>query len=328
MSQEKLSELVIPKVMEHYGENPPQEVSQRIAGELALIEANGWETDLLRAYEIAQRLCAAAELWLLPGIDGGFSLSAFLLGITQVNPLPPHYYCPQCKCVEFNSVAEDGFDLPDHTCPYCGTIMRGDGHEINLDDCAAYFAYRRKRYDLFSEWHVSAGGKHLIGEYFSQCGPTTPFFWIEFDEDSDYSDPNWKASGRRAVAGWVLSPPEALPVTDWGSVEYPKNSGQFVQAFFRKDELADLPYSYGVHESSNAELLTRLCRETGIKPESIPCNETHDFSRAVQEESARFYRPDGPNIKSHSINNIIWDRRLDWFLKNYPAEYSKLESSV
>lgn len=325
MNQTALSELVYPKAKERYGETPPQEITQRIAGELALIGANGWEADFLRAYEITRCLRAAGELWMIPGIDGGFSLSTFLLGITPVDPLLPHYHCPKCKRVEFSSAAEDDFDLPDRACPRCGTIMRGDGHGIGLDDGEAYFAHQRAPHEPFTEWHVSNRGRYLIGEYLSQIGPITPFFSIGFEEVPEYPvNPYEDTNGERIVSGWVLAPPETLPVTKWKAVEYPEGSGRSVQAFFREDVLADLPHTYRAYHHSDVDLLGQLCRETGVEPEDIPCNETHDFFRAVQEVSASFYQPDSPSVKATSINRIIFERRLEWFSHHYPQEYAKL----
>lgn len=325
MNQMALSELVFPKVKEHYGKDSPQEISQRIGRELALIEANGWEKDFLCGYEITQHLRAAGELWMLPGIDGGFSLSVFLLGITSVNPLPPHYYCPKCKRVEFSSETGDGFGLPGCTCPRCGTIMRGDGHGIGLDDSEAYFAARRTPYELFSEWRVSDRGRYLIGEYLSQHGPITPFFSIGFEKVPEYPvDPYEDTNGERIVCGWVLASPETLPVTKWKAVEHPEGSGRSVQAFFREDELANLPHMYQAH--THSDVLGLLCRKTGVEPEDIPCNETHGFFCTVQEVSAGYNQPDSPSAKVTGINRAILKRRLEWFSRHYPEKYAALDT--
>ena len=58
------------------------------------------------------------------------SLLAHLLGATPVNPLPPHYHCPSCHHLIFNAHADDGWDLPDLTCPECGAPMAADGHNL------------------------------------------------------------------------------------------------------------------------------------------------------------------------------------------------------
>lgn len=58
------------------------------------------------------------------------SLLAHLLGATPVNPLPPHYHCPNCHHLIFDAHADDGWDLPDLACPECGAPMAADGHNL------------------------------------------------------------------------------------------------------------------------------------------------------------------------------------------------------
>lgn len=58
------------------------------------------------------------------------SLLAHLLGATPVNPLPPHYHCPNCHHLLFDAHADDGWDLPDLACPQCGAPMAADGHDL------------------------------------------------------------------------------------------------------------------------------------------------------------------------------------------------------
>ena len=64
------------------------------------------------------------------GATMGASFIAWLLGATSVNPLPPHYYCPQCKRMEFVSGIECGIDLPDKVCD-CGSAYDKDGFDIS-----------------------------------------------------------------------------------------------------------------------------------------------------------------------------------------------------
>ena len=58
------------------------------------------------------------------------SLLAHLLGAMPVNPLPPHYHCPNCHHLLFDAHADDGWDLPDLVCPECGAPMAADGHNL------------------------------------------------------------------------------------------------------------------------------------------------------------------------------------------------------
>jgi DNA polymerase-3 subunit alpha (Gram-positive type) len=65
----------------------------------------------------------------------GSSIVAFLSGISEVNPLPPHYICKKCQYIDFNSTSniEDGFDLPPKKCPNCAEPLCGDGHNIPFE---------------------------------------------------------------------------------------------------------------------------------------------------------------------------------------------------
>jgi DNA polymerase-3 subunit alpha (Gram-positive type) len=63
----------------------------------------------------------------------GSSLIAFLTQISEVNPLPAHYLCENCKHIDFNVNKGDGFDLPNKTCPHCNKPMVANGHDIPFE---------------------------------------------------------------------------------------------------------------------------------------------------------------------------------------------------
>lgn len=115
-----------------YGHPLPDIVAVRLERELELIVGHGFASPYLLAASVAAR--AAADGYRV-GTRGavGSSLVPYFLGISEVNPLPPHYVCPNCRHSEWQAAFSgtgSGFDWPDKPCPSCGETMRGDGHNI------------------------------------------------------------------------------------------------------------------------------------------------------------------------------------------------------
>lgn len=128
---EALPKMVYDKAHEWYGDELPVIVAERIKTELDSIINNGFAI----LYYIAHKLVRKSlDDGYLVGSRGsvGSSLVATLIDITEVNPLAPHYRCPNCRYSEFftNNEYASGFDLPEKNCPHCGTPMWRDGHNI------------------------------------------------------------------------------------------------------------------------------------------------------------------------------------------------------
>lgn len=129
--KELLLEMVWSNAKKMYGDPLPKEIKDRLDAELKGIDANNYYV----IYYIASQLVGIANKdGYLVGSRGsvGSSLVATMSGITEVNPLPPHYICPKChKLIWVDPVKVlSGYDLEDKMCPDCGTKMRGDGQNI------------------------------------------------------------------------------------------------------------------------------------------------------------------------------------------------------
>ena len=129
-AEETLRKTCMEKAHSIYGDPlPPGSRGQRLEKELSSIINNGYAVMYVSAQMLVHK---SLEDGYLVGSRGsvGSSLAATMAGITEVNPLDPHYICPECKYMEFGDMQmyDCGIDMPPKKCPVCGAEMNRDGY--------------------------------------------------------------------------------------------------------------------------------------------------------------------------------------------------------
>lgn len=152
-SDQDLRQICYNKAHSMYGNPLPEPVESRLEKELTSIIGNGFAV----MYIIAQKLVwKSNEDGYLVGSRGsvGSSFVATMSGITEVNPLPAHYYCENCHYSDFDSeevkayAGKSGCDMPDKLCPVCGEPLMKDGHEIPFETFLGFYGDKEPDIDL------------------------------------------------------------------------------------------------------------------------------------------------------------------------------------
>ncbi|HEY8543017.1 MAG TPA: PolC-type DNA polymerase III, partial [Pseudothermotoga sp.] len=133
-AEEQVRSIATHRAIQMYGEPLPELIEKRLNKELDAIINHGYAVLYLIAKKMVDK---SLQDGYVVGSRGsvGSSFVAFLMGITEVNPLPPHYFCAKCHYIEFvqNNGYGSGYDLPLKRCPNCGEFLNRNGQDIPFE---------------------------------------------------------------------------------------------------------------------------------------------------------------------------------------------------
>ena len=312
-ADEYLREFVYYNAHRIYGEKLDPEIEKRIETELNAIIGNGYGVIYFVCHLLVKR---SNDDHYIVGSRGsvGSSLVATLSDITEVNPLPPHYICPNCHKLEWVEDVASGYDLKDKTCPDCGTLMVGEGQNIpfetflgfngdKIPDIDLNFSgvYQPRAHlftrEIFGEDNVFRAGTVSTVQEKTAFGYVTGYCEEKNIFNMSKAQRQRLASGCVEVkrttgqhAGGIVVLPDDMEIEDITPIQYPANDkdATWRSTHFEYHDYSDNLLKFDIlgHDDPTA---MRLFEDiSGIDVKTIPMNDEKVLSL--------FYSPKALNI--------------------------------
>ena len=299
-ADEEIYDMAYANAKRIYGDPLPEIVQKRLEMELHSIIKHGFAVLYLIAHKLVKK---SLDDGYLVGSRGsvGSSFAAMMTGITEVNPLPPHYVCPKCRHSDFDVDVNRygcGTDLPKRNCPKCGASYRSDGYDIpfavflgidadKVPDIDLNFSgeYQPKAHqfieDLFGKDHVFRAGtintiqeKTAYGFIKNYCEET------EFHPSKAEIERLMKGiSGTKRTTGQhpggLVIVPKDQEIYRYTAVQRPANdvTAQTVTTHFDFNSLHDKLVKLDILGHDDPTMLRMLQDLTGVDPKTIPLND-------------------------------------------------------
>ncbi|MBQ6389174.1 MAG: PolC-type DNA polymerase III [Mogibacterium sp.] len=169
-AEEQLRNSCYEKAKSIYGDPLPEDIASRLETELSSIIGNGYAVMYIAAQMLVKKSNSDGYLVGSRGSVGS-SFAATMAGITEVNPLPPHYICPECKHYEVSQELDKydtGYDMPDKTCPRCGARMKKEGLNIPFATFLGFKGDKEPDIDLNFAGEYQPVAHRYVGEIFGE----------------------------------------------------------------------------------------------------------------------------------------------------------------
>ena len=355
-SDKTLREICENRAREIYGDPLPEVVSARLERELNSIITNGFAV----MYIIAQKLVwKSNEDGYLVGSSGsvGSSFVATMAGITEVNPLSPHYYCSNCHYSEFDSedvkayAGRAGCDMPDKDCPVCGQKLKKDGFDIPFETFLGFKGDKEPDIDLnfsgeyqakahkYTEVIFGKGQTFKAGTIGTVAEKTACGYVRKYFEEKGISKRNCEidriAKGcidvRRTTGqhpGGIIVLPKGLDINQFTPVQHPANDmkSDIITTHFDYHSIDHNLLKLDILGHDDPTMIRRLQDLTGMDPLTIPLDDPKIMT-LFQDTSALGITPEqigGTKLGSLGIPEFGTDFAMQMLIDAHPTSFSDL----
>ncbi|MDD7513551.1 MAG: PolC-type DNA polymerase III [Clostridiales bacterium] len=298
-SDETLRKSCLEKAHKIYGNPLPEKISERLNKELDSIISNGYAVMYVAAQMLVKK---SLEDGYLVGSRGsvGSSFAATMAGITEVNPLEPHYICPKCKHLEWGDMSkyDCGIDMPEKICPDCGTVMNRDGFTIPFATFLGFDGDKEPDIDLNFAGEYQAKAHKYVGEIFGEknvfkagtvgtIADKTAYGYVKkFFEETQWNANKYEidrltrcCTGVRKTTGQhpggIIIVPDGHEIYEFCPVQHPANDSKtdIITTHFDYHKIDENLLKLDILGHTIPSMIKHLYDMTGVDPTKIPLND-------------------------------------------------------
>ncbi len=326
-AQEDIVRDSMQKAKEIYGDPLPEIVEKRLEKELHSITTYGFSV----MYRIAQELVRKSlSDGYLVGSRGsvGSSFVAFLSDITEVNSLPAHYICPNCKNVEFieSETGISGVDMEDKVCPRCGTQYRKDGHDIPFETFLGFKGDKEPDIDLnfsgeyqpvihhYTETYFGEGFVFRAGTIGTVAEKTALGYVRKYEEDKGIKIRNAEkrrlASGCEGVKrtsgqhpGGIIVVPHKNDIHEFCPVQHPADdvNSNIITTHFDYHSIDQNLLKLDELGHDDPTVIKMLQDLTGLEPRTIPLDDKETMSLFTSNDALKVNGDIGTKLGTYGV---------------------------